>query len=131
VRLPFRTAKPIATGKAAEDFAAAYLRARGMDIRARNHRCRGGEIDLIAQCGELLVFVEVRLRNHRRFASGAQSVDHRKQQRLVQAASHYLQQQHGANPPPCRFDVISMAAKGDNGREYDVEWLQDAFRPEN
>ncbi|MFA5631228.1 MAG: YraN family protein [Porticoccaceae bacterium] len=117
-------------GQAAEDWAARFLDKQGLNILTRNYRCRQGEVDIIAKRAELLVFVEVRLRNHRGFASGLESVDQRKQQRLIKAASLYLHQHFGAAPPPCRFDVVSLATKPDNGRSYDVHWIQDAFRPE-
>lgn len=117
-----------ATGNTAEDFAHRYLRKQGLDIVARNYRTRRGEVDLIARAGELLIFVEVRLRNHGAFASGAESVDVRKQRRLVAAASAYLQETFGDKPPPCRFDVVSLASTADNRGGYDVDWLEDAFR---
>jgi putative endonuclease len=118
------------SGKRAENYVARYLQQEGLTIIASNYRSRRGEIDLIARAGESLVFVEVRLRNHRRFASGMESVDHRKQQRLIATANAYLQENYGNNPPACRFDVVSLATNRDNGSQYDLEWLRDAFRPE-
>ena len=50
-------------GAVAEALAAEFLQARGLKIVARNYRCRGGEIDLIASDGDTLIFVEVRLRS--------------------------------------------------------------------
>ena len=116
-------------GRNAESFAADFLAGQGLKIAATNYSCKGGELDIVAWQGEHLVFAEVRLRNHRGFASGAESVDYRKQRKLVAAASHYLQKNFGGNPPPCRFDVVSLTADGDNGAAYRAEWIQDAFRP--
>ena len=55
-----------ASGQAAEDLAARYLQARGLQLLARNVRCRAGEIDLVLREGAQIVFVEVRLRRNAR-----------------------------------------------------------------
>lgn len=117
------------TGQQAERFARGHLASQGLTIVATNYATRRGEIDLVARDGELLVFVEVRLRNHKGFASGAESVDLRKQQRLVRAADHYIQQHFGSEPPPCRFDVVSLHTNRDNRKQFQIDWLKDAFRP--
>ncbi len=98
-----------------------FLAGRGLKVVARNHRCRGGEIDLIMQDGTALVFVEVRLRTHKGFGSAAESVASRKQQCIIIAAQHYLAGL--GKQPPCRFDVVAMDAL-DPAR---IEWIRDAF----
>lgn len=118
-------------GERAEAWAARYLQRRGLEVEARNYRCRGGEIDLVARDGETLVFVEVRLRNHGGFGSPADSIDPRKQSKLARAAAHYLVHTRGDAPPPCRFDALSLCGPVDRDGEYRVEWLRDAFRPES
>ncbi|MCK9504955.1 MAG: YraN family protein [Porticoccaceae bacterium] len=125
-----KKASPETVGKSAENYVARHLKREGLTIVASNYRSRRGEIDLIARAGDSLVFIEVRLRNHRQFASGMESVDRRKQERLIATANAYLQENYGNNPPPCRFDVVSLATNRDNGGQYDLEWLRDAFRPE-
>jgi len=117
-------------GRKAEDQAANYLKSRGATIVSRNYSCRFGEIDLICTYGELLLFVEVRLRSNRQFASGAESVDIHKQKRLIATANRYLQQTYGDVPPACRFDVIALSGKSEDSAQQSLEWLQDAFRPE-
>jgi len=114
------TNSPGSTGQAAEDFACRYLKARGLALLERNYRCRGGELDLIMREGESLVFVEVRLRNNRLFASPAESVDRGKQRRLVIAAQHFLQR-HRLNDAPCRFDLLALRRSGPG---YEAEWLR-------
>lgn len=116
-------------GAEAEQAAADFLISQGLTIVARNAASRRGEIDIVARDGDVLVFAEVRLRANRRFGSGADSVDVRKQQRLIKAANHYLVRHHGAQPPPCRFDVLSLAPAPEQSPPYRVEWVQDAFRP--
>ncbi len=107
-------------GQMAERDAERFLERQGVHVIARNYRRRFGEIDLIGRQGDVLVFVEVRKRSHRQFADGAESIDRRKQQRLLRTAEAYLQQQrwNGA----ARFDVIVLDARNR------IEWLQDAIQ---
>jgi putative endonuclease len=119
-------------GDKAEQAACDRLVAHGCRILARNVRYREGELDIVAQEGATVVFVEVRLRNDARFGGAAASVDHFKPTRLVRAAQHYLVENFGrgagglnarreAGLPPCRFDVITADDGGVN------EWIRDAF----
>ncbi len=110
-------------GDAAESAACARLEAAGCRILARNVRYREGEIDIVADDGGTLVFVEVRMRRSDDFGGAGGSVDRFKQQRLLRAARLYLHQRFGAASavPPCRFDVIT--ADGDGLRD----WIRDAF----
>lgn len=107
-------------GAAAEELAARYLLARGLTIVARNFRVRGGEIDLIAQDGKTLLFVEVRMRSRKDFGGAGASITSSKQQRLIHAARHYLQT-HGE--VDCRFDCILL--QGLNADS--IDWIQGAF----
>lgn len=91
-------------GQAAEARALAWLQARGWLCLARNYRCRQGEIDLIMQDGDTVVFVEVRQRRSARFGGAAASITPAKQARLTLAAEHYLQTL--SSVPPCRFDAV-------------------------
>ena len=106
-------------GAAAEALAAEFLQSRGLSIVARNYRCRGGEIDLIARDGETLIFVEVRLRSGVAFGGPAASITAAKKRRLAFAAAHYLGRLN--REPPCRFDAVLLPAL-DRGR---IEWLVD------
>jgi putative endonuclease len=99
------TAKQL-TGQAGEDQALGYLTKQGFTLVERNFHCRGGEIDLIVQKNNLLVFVEVRKRSSGQFGGAAASVIPAKQARLKKAAQLYLQRY--ADPPACRFDVIAI-----------------------
>lgn len=107
-------------GAAAEDLAAAYLARNGLAILARNYRCRGGEIDLVAREGATLVFVEVRYRRSQAFGGAGGSVDARKQARILLAARRYLA---GQGDVACRCDVVALDAL-DPAR---IEWIRDAF----
>ena len=106
-------------GSAAEALAARFLQSQGLTIIARNYRCRGGEIDLIARDGPSLVFVEVRLRRNTAFGGAATSITAKKRRRLGFAAKHYLGRL--GREPPCRFDAILL----DGLAPERIEWLRD------
>src|SRR5690606_23628442 len=94
VRTEQRTLAPQSSrqqrGNASEQRACQWLREQGLELVTQNWRCRLGEIDLIMQHGDTLVFVEVRYRAQDDFGGALASVDQRKQRRLVLAARHYL-----------------------------------------
>lgn len=112
----------LTTGKAAEDRALQFLAKRGLRLVARNFSIRQGEIDLVMRDGCGLVFVEVRYRSQTGFGSALESVDRRKQGRLLKAAEAFLLQHAECAGLPCRFDVVGMGP--DQGK---IEWIQDAF----
>ena len=110
-------------GASAEDFACAYLERNGLRLLARNFRCRRGEIDLIMQDSEYLVFVEVRYRKHDAFGSAAETVSYAKRTRIITTASYFLQRQRSETP--CRFDVVAI---GGSKPPHRIEWIRDAFQ---
>jgi putative endonuclease len=96
------------SGQAAEDAAVALLQAAGLRVLERNYKTPGrggGEIDVIAQDGNTLVFVEVRQRKNSAYGGAAASISATKQARWRYAAQVYLQQ-FGSQPPDCRFDAV-------------------------
>lgn len=110
-------------GASAEESACRYLLDQGHQLLARNYRCRYGEIDLIMGDGSTIVFVEVRMRSRTDYGSGAESVDARKQGRLLRSAEHYLKR-HGNLLASCRFDVVSIHRAGKEDR---LKWIRNAF----
>jgi putative endonuclease len=114
------------TGQCYERYAADWLAERGLRIIARNFRCRAGEIDLVARDGSALVFVEVRARAPSRYASAAESVDRRKQQRLLRTAQFYLRHHPAAAHLSCRFDVIAIEPRQCPAPPQ-VRWIRSAF----
>lgn len=94
-------------GQSGEAFAAAFLEKKGYRVLERNYRSRFGEIDLIAQDGKTIVFVEVKARRTLRWGDPAQAVHHRKQQKIFQVAQLYLMRQEKEDVP-CRFDVVEV-----------------------
>lgn len=118
--------KPNLLGPWGEARAADYLRKKGYEIVGANYRCRFGEIDLIAQKGRYLVFVEVKLRAGSNFAEAREYVDHRKQERLRSAALLYLSQRETDLQP--RFDVVEIyAPQGLDTKRPTYNHLENAF----
>jgi putative endonuclease len=115
---PARPTPAQSAGGDAEEAAARFLADRGLRIVARNYRTRQGEIDLVAQDGDTLVFVEVRLRSSGRYGGAVGSIDARKQARIAAAARHFLMRL--AREPRCRFDVITV-------EDRETTWLRGAF----
>ncbi|MEH6580403.1 MAG: YraN family protein [Halioglobus sp.] len=115
-----------AIGDNYEDKAIALLTNEGVQILSRNFSRKTGEIDIIALDNQCLVFLEVRARKHRSFASAAASVDRRKQQRIVRTAQLYLRANPKWNNIRCRFDVIAFEPrKSDN--TLAANWIRSAF----
>lgn len=105
-------------GQSGEDDALAYLQQQGLKLVARNFLCKGGEIDLVMQDKDVLVFVEVRKRAAGNYGGAAASITPAKQRRLIIAAQQYLQRYK--MPPACRFDIIAI-----DGSE--IDWLKNAI----
>ena len=114
-----------ARGDFGEERAARYLRRKGYRIVERNFRCRQGEIDIIAEKGGVLAFVEVKLRRDERFAEAREFVNAAKQRRILAAAQLWLAQHESALQP--RFDVIEIYAPGGERGPLRIEHIEDAF----
>lgn len=112
-------------GKQAEALACAWLQERGLVVLERNYHCAYGELDIIAQHGDTLVFVEVRYRNSMTHGGALTSVDYRKQQRLIYTAQHYLQAHQITDEQSCRFDVVGMCHN--RYGDWQFHWLPSAF----
>ncbi|MEW6353963.1 MAG: YraN family protein [Pseudomonadota bacterium] len=115
----------IKRGQQAEEIACQYLQEQGLQLLGRNYRCPCGEIDLIMAHHDGIVFVEVRYRKNQHFGSGAESVDHFKQSKIIASAAHYLQKNKGAARRPARFDVVAVAP---DAGQHKIEWIRDAFQ---
>ncbi len=113
-----------AIGSEAEQLACDYLRTHGLQLLGRNFHCRGGEIDLVMQHGDSLVFVEVRYRRYTAYGRATETVSAHKQRRILRCAQYYLTRHRRWNSP-VRFDVVGL--EGEPG-QIRVEWICDAFR---
>ncbi len=100
-------------GDAAEERACLHLGRSGLTIVERNFRTRGGEIDIVARKGDVLVFVEVRSREVPGFGTPEESVTPAKRRRIVAAARQYLSKVPPSSWREARFDVIAIEGSGD------------------
>ena len=107
------------TGRLGEEKAARYLKKSGCRVLERNVLFRGGELDIVARDGGVLVFVEVKTRAEGALVTGAEAVDRGKARRTIRAARMYLAA-HPEETGPARFDVIAV----DGGR---VTHIKNAF----
>jgi putative endonuclease len=102
-------------GKEGESLAEQFLIQNGYTIRCRNWRKRTGELDIVAEEAETIVFVEVKARRSERYGEPVESVDARKQRQIAQTALLYLAE-HNLDNRNCRFDVVAIEYK--NGIPY-------------
>jgi putative endonuclease len=107
-------------GFAQERIAETLLDESGYRIEDRNWRGAHGEIDLVAWDGEILCFVEVRARSRSDFGWPDETVDRRKQRKLIRAALAYLCQFPPKALPMARFDIVSI-------REGEATLIKNAF----
>ncbi len=105
-----------------EDLALEFLKKKGYKIRSRNYKTRLGEIDIVAEDGETLVFVEVKTRADDSFGLPFEAVDYRKREKLRKVALYYLKN-CCKRDLPSRFDVLSIHA----GDKNEIEHIIDAF----
>ncbi|HSC29219.1 MAG TPA: YraN family protein [Vicinamibacterales bacterium] len=96
-----------ALGRLGESLAVAELERRGYAILERRYRTRHGEIDIVAEEGGALVFVEVKARATGEFGPAAEAVTVRKRRRLASMAVEYLAR-HRVGARLCRFDVVAI-----------------------
>ena len=111
------------TGRLGEEFVCRYLAERGYSISARNFRIKGGEIDIIAQNDDYLVFVEVKSRKPGSLVSGFEAVDQRKKGLIIRAASNYCCKHPSLLQP--RFDIAQVIISC--GRVLSIDYIINAY----
>ena len=112
-------------GQLAEIMACQFLCDKGLKLVTKNYHCRYGEIDLIMQQEQTIVFVEVRSRKLNNLVDSASSVNWSKQQKLQRTAENYLQKNNVHSSIPARFDVIAVTHNPN--QEIKIDWIQNAF----
>ena len=110
-------------GNRAEKLALNFLRKRGFTLIESNFNCRFGELDLVMQDREYLVFVEVRYRHRTDFGGALASIDRRKQNKLRRTAEFYLLKNKKSDSA-CRFDILCV--DGNISRPC-YDWIENAF----
>ena len=118
-----KTTKEI--GSKAELFAQRYLRKQGLKVLATNIGYPFGEIDLIAEDGDELVFIEVRFRSNQSHGTAAETVQKPKQRRIVLASQAWLANNPTYQNHYCRFDLIAIDSVMDSKH---TNWEKNAFQ---
>ena len=108
------TAPHLALGRAAEAAAARHLERLGYRLITANFRARRGELDLVAQDGDVLAIVEVRSRASDRQGGAPASITHAKRTRIIRAARLLLAKNPLLAKLPTRFDVVEVTGPPDN-----------------
>ncbi len=119
----------VSIGNIGEEAAVKALKKQGYKIIERNYRIKMGEIDIIAKDGEYTVFVEVRLRKSNDFGSPADTIDKRKQQKIIKAAQMYAVK-NDIYDTPMRFDAVLINADtvGEKLVNTKIEIIKNAFQ---
>ena len=113
-----------ARGREAEELAARFLEAHGLEILDRNHAVKQGEVDLVAREGEVLCFVEVRSRTSGAQGGPEETVGSSKARRVVAAATDWASR-NGALDREIRFDVVAVTLL--EGAKPHIEHFRGAF----
>lgn len=114
-------------GDRGERVAARFLKDLGFRILATRYRTSLGELDLIAQDGNCIVFVEVKTRRSTDAGNPFEAVGAAKQAQLTRLALAYLKQK-GLLDRPARFDVVSIVWS-DSGEKPQITHYRNAFEP--
>ncbi len=113
------------TGAAGERIAALFYRLKGYRILDTNFRTRQGELDIVAQKRETLVFIEVKTRGENAIAEPAEFVTSKKQRRLILAARRYIMLNPQLSECMMRFDVVEVFMR--RGGIPCIHCIEDAF----
>ena len=110
-------------GKLGEESVCGHLIRQGYRIAARNYRIKGGEIDIIAENGDIIAFVEVKSRKPDSLVTGFEAVSKRKQGLIIKTAADYCLKHPNILQP--RFDVASVII--DDGKVLSIDYMTNAF----
>ncbi|AKL95495.1 putative protein UPF0102 [Clostridium aceticum] len=113
------------TGRYGEQLSKKYLIDQGYFILDSNYRTKLGEVDLIVQRNDIVVFVEVKTRNTMTFGLPREAVHYKKQTTLIRLAEQYIQYKKIKNMG-FRFDVIEVQWNNNKG-QYEVNHIENAF----
>lgn len=115
-----------AIGRAGEELACDFLKEQGFFIAARNYRSEQGEIDIIAEDREFVLFVEVKLRRADAGYLPREAVTANKKNRIMHAAKNFIYRSRNSLKP--RFDIIEIIMnERQDLKDADVKWIENAF----
>ncbi|AKG21710.1 YraN family protein [Calothrix sp. 336/3] len=111
-------------GQLGEDLVTEYLKSQGWIILQRRWRCPWGEIDIIAESGKILVFVEVKTRSSGSWDSGGKlAIATRKQAKLRQTAEIFLAENCEKSDYPCQFDVAIVHCRPSSRKNLKIQYI--------
>lgn len=115
------------TGAEGEKRVANFLRRQGFQILKRNFQCKYGEIDIIAENEEYILFVEVKTRKENSLVSGVEAVDAYKQRRITLTANDYITKTECEKQP--RFDIaeVTVFEKENGDLGYRLNYVKSAW----
>lgn len=112
-------------GSFGENIAVNYLKNIGYKVLERNFRSSQGEVDIIAEDGGFLVFLEIKNYSFRSFSSPIFAIRKSKRESIIHAARYYLYKKN-IRERSCRFDVLTIYWEANGERR--IELIKDAFR---
>jgi putative endonuclease len=110
-------------GNAGERLIQEFLKKQKFKILDNNYKSKWGEIDIVAQKGDIVSFIEVKTRKEAYFPI-SQVVNYTKQQKIIKTAKIYIQQ-HNIYNKICRFDVATVLLSDNN---YKIDYIKNAFQ---
>ncbi len=115
------------TGTEGEKRVANFLRKKGLTIINRNFQSKYGEIDIIAENDQYILFVEVKTRKENSLVSGIEAVDAFKQRRIIMTANDYITKTQCEKQP--RFDVaeVTVSERQDKTLSYKLRYIENAW----
>jgi len=119
------TKKRLQFGRDGESAAVAFLKKKGYRILEKNFRAKVGEIDIIAEQGGVIVFIEVKARASHEFGHPFMALTPAKQRKIIQTAQTFLARKR-ISDKPTRFDVVALTLDGPDS--WKIELLENAFQ---
>lgn len=117
----------VVIGQLAEANAQQFLEKQGLVFVEKNYCVKGGEIDLIMQHDDYLVFIEVKMRSNINYGDSLDIVIKPKQSRIIHAAKCYLLSHNLYDSAWCRFDVVGISPDKKNTAQLKITWIKNAF----
>ena len=118
-------------GDVGEEYAVKFLKKNKYKIRERNFRKPYGEIDIIAENKEYIVFVEVKTRQQNSLTRGTDAVDCKKQQKIIKTSLAYISDKNNCDiKKSCRFDVCEVFVDKENLSLCSMKYYENAFQTE-
>ena len=118
------TSNSVRLGSQAEAVACQFLIDQNMQLKSSNYRTRRGEIDLIMQDADCLVFVEVKYRRNKKYGSSEESITQAKCQRVIAAAKEFLVSNGYKENTYIRFDAVLLSPADKSQSDCTINWIQ-------